>query len=451
MHQKLPSVSKRLLTFAGLDSHVMSTFLQRGWTSVAGAIMVILIPHWLDQVEQGYYFTFASLLALQVFFELGMSQVALQLASHEVALLRLQVNGHVEGGRSRLNELSKLTSMIQRWYVAASKVFCVVVGMGGAWFLAVSNYLPLSQWMGAWLLLILATSINLMLIGKLVIFEAFGDISGVAKLRLVQSILGMALMWAALAAGAKLWAIPLVPLIAAICTAYWLRIKATSLSALPNLDKENFFNKWYSEVLPLQWRFAVSWMSGFFIFQLFTPVAFASFGPVEAGQLGISIVIFGAISNLGLSWVTAKIPTMAACVARRDQAMLSKVFLTAFVRAALFTSVATFAVVAAIALTHEYEWPIADRLVPTSVATCIALSTLTNCIIFAFAAYMRAYKEEPMVWPSVVAAVATAVAVGLGSKFSVFAMMAGYSLVTTCISLPWATKLFIDYYRRPRQ
>ena len=41
--------------------------------------MVLLVPFFLADAEQGYYYTFASLLALQIFFDLGMNQVILQL------------------------------------------------------------------------------------------------------------------------------------------------------------------------------------------------------------------------------------------------------------------------------------------------------------------------------------------------------------------------------------
>lgn len=37
-------------------------------------------------------------------------------------------------------------------------------------------------------------------------------------------------------------------------------------------EKVNYFN----EIFPYQWRIALSWISGYFIFQLFNPVLFAT-------------------------------------------------------------------------------------------------------------------------------------------------------------------------------
>ena len=39
---------------------------------------------------------------------------------------------------------------------------------------------------------------------------------------------------------------------------------------------------WKHEIWPFQWRIAVSWMSGYFIFDLINPVAFYFCGPVDA-------------------------------------------------------------------------------------------------------------------------------------------------------------------------
>ena len=43
---------------------------------------------------------------------------------------------------------------------------------------------------------------------------------------------------------------------------------------------------WRTEIWPFQWRLAVSWLCGYFTFQLFNPILFAVRGPIEAGQMG---------------------------------------------------------------------------------------------------------------------------------------------------------------------
>ena len=54
-----------------------------------------MISWYLTAELQGYYYTFTSLIALQVFLELGFSIVVTQFASHEWANLNLDKNGYI--------------------------------------------------------------------------------------------------------------------------------------------------------------------------------------------------------------------------------------------------------------------------------------------------------------------------------------------------------------------
>ena len=75
-----------LRRFLGLDRAIVFTIMARGWSSLAGLVTLLLIARFLTGAEQGYYYTFGSLVALQIVFELGFSLVILQMASHERAI-----------------------------------------------------------------------------------------------------------------------------------------------------------------------------------------------------------------------------------------------------------------------------------------------------------------------------------------------------------------------------
>src|ERR1700758_2899807 len=86
-----------LRTVLGLDRAVGFTVLARFWGSTAGLVTVLLIARFLSPGEQGYYYTFGSLVALQIVFELGFSFVILQLASHERASLSISGDYDITG------------------------------------------------------------------------------------------------------------------------------------------------------------------------------------------------------------------------------------------------------------------------------------------------------------------------------------------------------------------
>jgi hypothetical protein len=430
---------------AGLDADVLHTLTFRVWSMVAGAVVVLLVPLCLSSVEQGYYYTFASLLALQIFFELGMNQVILQLVSHDAA------HAHSDGADSgHAGRLSALIGLLRRWYALAAVAFFLSVSAGGAWFLASNAALPRSQWLGPWIALTFATAANLSLSAMLAVLEGSGEVAHVARVRFHQSFLGYLAMWLALALGAGLWAAPLLPMMTAAYTAVWLRshahplrrMRAAQIPAAPDLPM------WRRDVFPLQWRIALSWISGYFIFQLLTPLAFARLGAVEAGRLGITLAVFNAILTAGMSWVNAKFPAISMHLARKERAQANALFRSVALRALGFTAVLSVAILVVLVAIQDLAPDISRRFASVAVAACIATVTLCNTLVFAAAAYMRAHKEEPMLWVSVVSGITVLAVVTAASSLGVLPMMALYMAVTAIVPLPWTLWLFRKYLRR---
>ena len=58
---------KKLLTYMGVDRAVAYTLAGRGWSLLAGVVTLILVVRYLSPDKQGYYYTFASLVAMQIF------------------------------------------------------------------------------------------------------------------------------------------------------------------------------------------------------------------------------------------------------------------------------------------------------------------------------------------------------------------------------------------------
>src|SRR5690242_18558290 len=103
----------------GLDRAVGFTVLARFWSSAAGVVTVALIARFLSPAEQGYYYTFGSLVAIQMIFELGFSFVILQLASHERARLSISDDYEVAGDPVAHARLASVIQKSVRWYSVA--------------------------------------------------------------------------------------------------------------------------------------------------------------------------------------------------------------------------------------------------------------------------------------------------------------------------------------------
>lgn len=432
---------------AGLDFHVLVTLLFRGWAVVAGGATVFLLPLWLSPTEQGYYFTFASVLALQIFFELGLNQIVMQLVSHEVAHLTETTDGRLTGKESHLGRLSSLARLVRRWYGVAAMLFAVIGGVAGAFFFTQKGTEPTSVWLGIWSVLICATAANLWLSPGLAVMEGCGKVGQVARLRLVQSVLGYVSLWVLLLSGAGLWAATAVPIVSAVCTGYWLKAHGNMLHSLSSraADVNNQLS-WRTDVFPLQWRIALSWASGYLIFNLFTPMVFSRHGAIEAGQLGMALTVFAAISTIGMSWVNAKAPNFTMHIARGERGELNSLFKALFFRSTVTIAFTATGFVLIAWYLNLIGLPLMRRIASPNILAVLAIVTIVNSMVFSMAIYMRAHREEPMLTQSIVVGVMIAAAVCMGSIYGVLTMMLLYTAVNVFISLPWTLWLFMRYH-----
>lgn len=445
-----PGTWTRLTRLLDLDFHVVATLLFRSWSIVAGGVMVILIPVVFTDVQQGYYFTFSSLLALQILFELGINQVIVQLVSHEMAHLRRGGDGALEGDLVHIARLGSLVRMLHRWYAFAAVLFAITVGVAGSFFFLHRGELDIQAWLPVWLALVAFTAVNLYFSPTLAILEGSGEIGQVSRLRLAQSMIGYLLLWFALFVGAKLSAVLLLPATSACLTAWWVRSKAPLVYWLKHIapaDRMHQVN-WRTEVLPFQWRIAISWASGYFIFQLFTPLIFANQGAVEAGRLGLTMSIFSAVLTVGMSWVNAKSPNLTTHISRGEHRALNGLFVAVSMRSTAFVALACFLVVLMVSLLQRLGCPFVLRLASLPALACLAIVTVTNSFVFAAAIYMRAHREEPMLHVSIAAGLLTLASAYFASKQSVVVTVGVYALITVGMILPWTAWLFIGYYRR---
>lgn len=440
----------RLLHRVGIDFHVRATLLSRGWSVLAGAVTVLMVPAWLTTVEQGYYYTIASLLGLQVLFELGGGQVIVQLVGHDAAYLRHVDNGTLAGETGKVDRIASLTHFFRLWYRLAALLFCVLAGVAGFLLLGVTAQLPPNQWLLVWVVMVLASAVNLTYVPALALHEGLGRIGEVARLRLIQSIIGYLGFWVALVANFSLWAACIVPLTNMLVTRYWLEREGRVHRWLieRHVAPENCIN-WRGDVLPFQWRIALSALSGYFIFYAFTPLIFANRGAADAGRFGIAMAVFNALAAVGTSWVYANTANFAMHIARGERRELNVLFWSALRRSVLFTTLVATCIVLAVAALDSLGVSQMKRIAEPSVLACLAVVCAANSIIFSVAAYMRAHREEPMLCASLFGATATGLLAYFGSMHDVFLMSLLFAILTVGVLLPWSLLLFFRYYRRP--
>src|SRR5882724_1207494 len=194
----------RLRRWAGVDRPVFYVAVGRAWSLFSGPITVLLLAHFFTPKEQGYFYTFASVMALQVFLELGFAQCIVQFASHEFAHLRFLPGGALEGdprARSRLISLGRLSL---KWYAVMSLLVVVGIGLGGHWFFSLKND-PSVAWSLPWWSLCLVTGFALAIMPVGALLEGCNQLPFIYGLRTLTAMMGSLTVWTALCSGAGLF------------------------------------------------------------------------------------------------------------------------------------------------------------------------------------------------------------------------------------------------------
>lgn len=410
---RIPGI-KRALSILGIDKAIFFSILGILWSSIAGILSIFFIVNYLTISEQGYWYTFISLGALATFAELGFTTIITQFISHEYAHLE-EKNGKLEGKKDKLDRTISLVKFSFKFYLIITILAFIILSIFGVIFLksTTSNYQLLLTWVlysltGALLLLV-------SLFGA--VLKGFNKVEMVQKIIAFAGFLNSISIWLALFAGLGLWSLAIGGLVNIIFSMLLFISSSRRLFAQIIHEKVNGQYNWFKETLPLQWRYAISWASGYFIFQFIVPVALYYAGAATAGKLGLSLVIVRAVQSMASTWGMTKVPQLNIHVAKKERHNLEGLFKN-IQRQSLFVYILGSV---GIILIMIFIFPIINwnnRILPLADNFILFIAEGVNLIIFNWAFYLRSHKQEPYVSISFLSAVLTAL--GVWSSYYLF-------------------------------
>lgn len=417
---------RRLMRLAEVDRAVVFGFLTRIWGLGSGPVTMLLIASRFTPELQGYYYTFGSLLALQIFVELGLGQVILQFASHEWSRLSLDEDGWIVGDPQALSRLVSLGRFVFRWYAVAGGLVAVGLGLAGFVFFSHSPQIGI-DWAAPWFVLCIFTGINLCLLPLWSLLEGCNQVAQVYACRLGQGLLRSLSIWSALLLGAGLWTGPASSIVDCLWAAlflYWRYGRFFRSFFAPGLGPNI---SWRAEIWPLQWRIAGSWLSGYFVFSLFTPVLFHYHGPVVAGQMGMTWALVSFVISVSSTWPLTKAPQFGMLIAEKKYDTLDKLFFKVALITWCVVISGALAIWIAIYFLYYFDYNLASRILPPLPAGLFLLATVVVTMGVPMSIYLRAHKKEPLLILSIVAALLTGLStLILGKHFAATGMACGY-------------------------
>lgn len=428
--------------------------LLRFWQLLTGPVTQLLIVARFSESVQSYYYAFGYLLGMQVFVELGLQVVLINISSHEWSRLSMS-DGRIEGDPNALSRLSSLVRLMQQWYTVAGVVFAGVVFVAGFLYLqdttALKQSLELTKaggsagagvpWSVPWSVVVLLSAMQLRLVPMTAILEGCNQLSVINRLRFWYGAAGTLTVWALVLAGGGLWA---VVASAALRLAGEFHLVAgryrTFFRSLQSVIRTEKIS-WQKEVLPLQWRIALQGTLLWFVNGLPWLVIFRYHSDSEAVRLGMTWTILTALQSASLAWTETRRPQFGMLIADRRFRDLDHLFfrLTTISMGLMATGVGVFLLgVWTVGFLDGWLFErIAARLLPLDSAALFGVALLLLQFALCTNLYVRAHKRDPFLIPSIVSSVTiAALELGLGRPYGAGGVALGYFIGISFVQVP---------------
>ena len=447
---------KRVLDKIGVDEAIGFAVASKIWQLLTGPITQFLMIVRFTPALQDYYYAFNNLLGLQVFVELGLHVILINVSSHEWANLQLR-DGRIEGDPEAKSRLISLGRMMILWYGILALVFSVGASITGFVFFRESAALTVEvnplraqvQWIYPWIVLVILNGLQLPALPMTAILEGCHQIGVVNRIRCFQAVMGTLVVWLAISNGAGLWSLVGASAVRLIGETYLILVRYRSFFEAFWSPPESSRIDWKREILPLQWRIAVQGVLLWLANQMPLLLIFQERPEGEAARLGMTWTILTAFQGAALAWIETRRPVFGTLVAEKRYADLDRLFfrltrISMFIMT-LVTSLFCIGVWWVGARSEGVFSRISERLLPLEATLLFSVALVLIQFALCTNLYVRAHKRDPFLLASIASSLSVAGAqLWLGTLYGSTGIGLGYLLGIGCVQVPLWTLIWIQ-------
>lgn len=423
----------------------------RIWQLLAGLVTAVLVTGLFSADLQGYYYTFARLLAMQTFVELGLHAIIIYFVSHDWARLKLDESGAITGDPDSLSRLVTFGRKLFRWYGGVAALFVLIVGLTGVIFFWPGD--PEIDWISPWMVLVVLTACSLWLIPFISILEGCNQVESVNRFRFWLAVVANLAVWPSLIMGAGLWAIAVSGLVKLVGELFLLGGVYRNFFRVFRTPQGNAHFPWKEEVWPMQWRSAVQSIAGYFGLAFVTVVMFKCHSPALGGQVGLTCTLLLVVQGLGQAWIQPSVPTIGVLISQRDFSLLNRMFRRLLIVSSSLVLAGSVGFAGVIWALKTWQLEISQSALPAEMiriltrlteriidpGTILIFGIGVTCshVVTCQGIYIRAHRKDPMLVLSTTSNVLTGIAIYLLGRFYAETGAAiGYSAVLLLVALP---------------
>lgn len=403
--QPAPAAPPSRPGFLSFDRAILFAVGARLWQFLAGIVSLWIIARRFSIDLQAYYYLFIDLLAVQTFFDLGLTGVLMYVASHEWAAAK---NDDSAGALAR-QRLGELLIRSRRWYAGCATAFVLLAFGLGTWFFPKLGETTI-DWQWAWAAAVIISAGSLFLAPSIVILEGCNFVAEVNAVRLLQVMAGNLAVWTVILSGGALWAVPVsfgvrlaaeVYLVGVAQRPFLQRLTAAVGTGPPAFS-------WSTELLPLQWKIAVQAVAAYFLWKAYTPIISLYHGLTLGAQMGMTLQAISTIQLVALAWIQTRVPRIGALLAQGDDRQARAIFRRMLAACMGVYLAGSAAFLALILILQVWKPALADRVLDPLNIVLFEAGMGVTLFISALATYVRAHKIDPFLWVGLINAAVTA-------------------------------------------
>jgi hypothetical protein len=439
----LSYISQRLQ----LDRPLVYALLGKCWQAITGPVTLTLILSALTLPEQGVYYGLVSIVGIQTIFEMGLLNVLISHSGNQSAIIS---KGNDQSESIAAEHLGVLIHSSRLWFAITSVLFVVVGWSFGWWTLSkVPSTIP---WQWPLFVVVPAAALAIALAPALAILEGAGYRESIYRFRLWQMLAGSFAAWLSLLVGLNLWTIVVVTIVQAGFAAYMVYFQHVEFfQRFPFRSHPADGYSWFRDVLPMQWRAALISVAHYLASQTFVLVILgrtALDAADDAGRMGPTLTITGAIQMMALAWVQTKYAVVSAHHGAGDREIAGTLWRqTALISTALLvTALGAFTLL--IAALPMLGRNIENNFIQPWQIAVLSAGYVANHLLAVQSFYVMARRANPFWLQSSLGLLITATATWyFGREYSVSGLVISYTVAMCCVTLPLHTWAYYRFRR----
>ena len=343
------------------------------------------ITHALTPEQQGFYYTFSSVFALQSFLELGFLSCISHVASHHN-------RADVADPGGNHHEIRLLIGYGFLYAVGIALLAFIFVG-GIGWFFIRSGKTDVAFAFFPWCAFVSVSCLNICISPVMAILDGCNKVLFTSTMRMIGMLANGIGLCIALYQGFGLYSLAIGIGASVLITSLGLLFKFTHLLTGWWREVGAAVTRWHRVILPFQGKIAVSTVCSYLLGTLFTPILYRFSSAEAAGRFGMSLQLLNSIGAIALVWTTTKTGIYGSLAQQKDYVVLERLFTRTTLQSAIFAFLGVLGLLLAYWVASD-RFAFFSRMLPWHEVAVLGWPVIVIQFTVAFSSLSRAFGQE---------------------------------------------------------